>query len=68
MKPIVVVNIIAEVGMPETEVANLDAFVKMKHTEQKMKPVEVRNLNVEVKMNETFVADLDAFEKMKDTE
>ena len=33
MKPIVVVNIIAEVGMPETEVANLDAFVKMKTTE-----------------------------------
>ena len=68
MKPIVIVNIIAEVGMPETGVANLDAFVKMKPNELKMKPVEVRNLNVEVKMNETFVADLDAFVKMKTTE
>ena len=68
MEPIVVVNIIAEVGMPETGVANLDAFVKMKPHEQKMKPVEVRNLNVEVKMKQTGVADLNAFVKMKPIE
>ena len=52
MKPNRVRNPDVGKKMKPTNVANLNAFVKMKHFEWKMKPIRVRNLDTGVKMNE----------------
>lgn len=56
MKPIEQLNLNREDWKKENGVADLDARVKMKHTEQKMKPIEGGNLNVCGKMNEPGAA------------
>ena len=46
--------------MKQTGVADLNAGVKMKPTDQKMKPIRVGNPDLEVEMKPTGVADLNA--------